>query len=127
MEQFAREAGWGLWPVLLFGAVAVCVAVWHALRPSPRLMPLVIGFASITAVAGVLGSVTGLQHAVEGLGGLPPEQRWIYLIGLKEALNCLVAALVLDCVAALLATLGAFRQACRRGPQATNGRVEALA
>ncbi|MRG96607.1 hypothetical protein [Polyangium spumosum] len=33
---FFAEGGWGMWPTLLFGFVAVGGAAWFAMRPEPR-------------------------------------------------------------------------------------------
>ncbi len=110
MLEALREAGWGAWPVMLFGLTSLILAVSYAVKPRRRLLPLVVGFGVATIIAGFLGTMTGLQHAVSGLHEVTADRRWIFLIGLKEALNNLVMAFVIECAVTLVATVGSYRQ-----------------
>jgi hypothetical protein len=111
--EFIREAGWGIYPVFLFGAFALTIALRHALRPAREFVPGIVGSSLVTLLAGVLGTVTGLQHAVEFIGRLPPDRRWIFLIGLREALNNVVAAFTIVVLVSILAAVGSYRLARR--------------
>jgi len=110
MGEILREAGWGAWPVMLFGVTSLLLAAWYAVKPQRRFLPLIIGFGIATILAGFLGTMTGLQHAVSGLHEVTPDRRWIFLIGLKEALHNLVMAFVIECVVTLVTTVGSYRQ-----------------
>ena len=39
------------------------------------------------------------------------DRRWIFLIGLREALHNMVMAFVIECIVTLVATVGGYRQA----------------
>jgi hypothetical protein len=111
MSEILREAGWGVYPVLLFGVTSLVLAVWYAVKPQPRFLPLIVGFGVATILAGFLGTMTGLQHAVSGLPQAAPDRRWIFLLGLREALHNMVMAFVIECIVTLVATVGGYRQA----------------
>jgi hypothetical protein len=113
MMMFIREAGWGIWPVLLFGVIGLALSLRYALTPAPRLLPLIVGFAVATIIVGCLGAVTGLQRSVGDLGRVLPERRWIFLLGLRESLNNVVAAFTTVGVVSLVAMVGGYRRACR--------------
>lgn len=102
--EFIHEAGWGIWPVLVFGSISLGLALHHAVRPRRSLFSLVVGFSVATALAGCLGSLTGLQRSAVNATDFN-----MFLIGLKESLHCTTAAFVLVCVACLLVTVGAYR------------------
>ena len=104
-----REAGWPIFPVLFFGIAAMAVAFRHALVPQRTAPPLCIGLVAATGVMGVLGTVLGLQRSLSVVGEVPPELRYIVLIGLRESLHNLVAASVLVLGAVLLVTVGVHR------------------
>lgn len=109
MVEFIREAGWGIYPVLLFGGVSLAVSLRYAIAPRRELLPLVIGFAVATVIAGLLGAVTGIQTTVRYVGEVAASERWLFLVGLRESLNNVVAALCIATIDALLATAGAYR------------------
>ena len=111
MFEFLHEAGWGIYPVLLFGGIAFALAVRHAVRPSRERQPLIAGFTIATLLAGGLGAVTGLQHSVAPLARVPDDLRWIFLIGMKEALNNVVAAFVITVLTVMCAMIGSYRLA----------------
>ena len=111
MPDFIIEAGWGIYPVFAFGFTALGAALWHALAPAARRSTLVFGFGAATLLSGVLGTVVGLQRSVQHIGALAATERWVFLIGLREALNCTASALVLTTIAALFVTYGSYRQA----------------
>lgn len=107
MSNFIHEAGWGIWPVLLFGAVSLAIAISHAAAPKGDRLALGIGALVATLLAGFLGLFTGLQstsRAVQAIG-----ESELFFIGMRESLNCVVAAFVLGTVSTLLLTAGSFR------------------
>lgn len=117
--DFIVEAGWGIWPVLLLGGLTLGLALRHAAAPDPTLVPLCVGFGVATLLFGLLGTVTGLQASVRYVAHVEAPDRWLFLVGLRESLQNLVAALLLTALAALATTLGAYRQARRPAPGGT--------
>jgi hypothetical protein len=102
--DFIRDAGWGIWPVLGFGGWALVVAIRHAVAPRDGGMRTLVLLLALTGVAGVFGTVLGVQLSAEHIGEVDPDKRWIFLLGLRESLNNLVAALALG-AASLVAVL----------------------
>ncbi|HUU00385.1 MAG TPA: hypothetical protein VM425_02990 [Myxococcota bacterium] len=111
MSEFIVEAGWGIWPVFIFGGASLFFSIYHLVSPRRDLVPLILGFGAATIIAGLLGTVTGLQHSVAYLDRVEDSQKWIFLVGLRESLNNMVAALVIACLDALTASLGSMRLA----------------
>lgn len=101
-----REAGWGIWPVLGFGLWALVVAVWNYFAPREGNVKTVGFLVALTLVAGMLGTALGVQVSAEHIGEVAPDERWIFLLGLKESLQNMVVASVLSvlCLLALLLT-----------------------
>ena len=115
MSDFIREAGWGIYPVMLFGAVSLIVSLRYAIAPARELLPLVIGFGVATIIAGALGTTTGLQATASFVARTQADERWLFVVGLRESLNNMDAALLVAAVDALLGTIGAYRlQKARR-------------
>ena len=118
--EFIREAGWGIYPVFAFGFAAIIVAVRQIITPLAARITTAKWLMSLTAVAGVLGTATGLQTTARYISTVSGEEKWIWLVGMRESLNNLVAAGVII-VLAMLALLIAH---VRSGPTAateTNG------
>jgi hypothetical protein len=109
--DFVREAGFGIWLVFAFGGLSLAAAARYAAAPRREHLPVIVGFAVATLLAGALGTVTGIQLSARHVGELAAGERWIFLIGLAESLHALVVALVIACADALLATVGAHRLA----------------
>ena len=116
--EFIHEAGWGIWPVLVFGSISLGLALHHAVRPRRSLFSLVVGFSVATGLAGCLGSLTGLQNTV-----INATDYMMFFVGLRESLHCMIAAFVMVTVACLLVTAGSYRLA--RGEE-SRAREEAL-
>lgn len=115
MSDFIREAGWGIYPVMLFGAVSLIVSLRYAIAPAREILPLVIGFGVATIIAGALGTTTGLQATASFVARTQADERWLFVVGLRESLNNMDAALLVAAVDALLGTIGAYRlQKARR-------------
>lgn len=112
MIDFITEGGWGMYPVLVFGGVNVVLAVRHARAARAGDVPLLVGVGVATLMLGVLGTITGVQASARYIDATP--DKWLFLMGLRESLNVMVAALVSTTAATLLATYGAVKHA-RRG------------
>ncbi len=112
MMNFIREAGFGIYPVMLFGTIGLIVAVRHAIAPSKDRQALLAGVAFVTVLLGILGTITGLQASASHIGEVADAVR-IFLYGMAESLNNLVAALVFATLHALVGTFGAVRAARR--------------
>lgn len=120
MSELIKEAGWGIWPVLAFGGVALGLALHHACSPRRSVLQLVVGFALATGLAGCLGTFTGVQRSAEFVQRAHSGSPLLFLLGLKESLSCVVAAFVLVTVVCLLTTVGSYRLV-RREEQGSAG------
>lgn len=109
MKMFMMEAGWGIYPVLLFGGAALILALTYAARPRRSRYALVVGFSTATVLAGFLGALTGVQNTVLYVSKVVESERWLFLVGLRESLNNMVAAFVIVTFSCLLVTVGSFR------------------
>ncbi|MEZ4339409.1 MAG: hypothetical protein R3B82_22530 [Sandaracinaceae bacterium] len=109
MIEFIQEAGWGIYPVFFFGALCLGFSIRHSVQPDAGMLPLVIGTGVALLLCGVLGTITGLQVAVRYIAELGADERWLFLVGLREALNNMVAALVLAALSTMVATAGSYR------------------
>lgn len=113
MSDMIREAGWPIYPIMIFGFCALAASMRHALMPQRSLMPLFLSFAAAKLVMGALGTALGVQQSARHIGEVPPEQRYVFLIGLSESLNCAAGALLLILPASLAAGIGSHRMAKR--------------
>lgn len=100
MIDFIKMAGWGIYPVFIFGFSAVFVAVRHLMQQKKSQIVTAKWLMALTGMAGVLGTVTGLQMSSRHIHEIP--EKWIFLIGLDESLNNMVAAGVLIVIAMLV-------------------------
>lgn len=109
MIDFIRQAGYAIWPVLAVGALATALAARYAVRPQGKLLPRIRIATIATLVVGALGTTIGVQVSAQALGPLEPDERWIFLFGLQESLNNLVASLFVTFVVCVLCYAGAHR------------------
>jgi hypothetical protein len=109
MLEIFREAGWGIYPVTIFGLAAIACSAMYARRLEARWHGVGLGMAAMTVFAGILGSVKGMQRSAEGLHQVASDERWIFLLGVRESLQNMVVAMVLLSIAVLLLTVGAWR------------------
>lgn len=110
MRLFIMEAGWGIWPVLAFGLITLVLAIRHIQRPDASRLPLIIGFGLTTLLFGALGTIIGVQTSARYIAEVTDAERWIFVLGLRESLNNMVAALFLVVVSTLATTFGTHRQ-----------------
>lgn len=110
MGHFVRDAGFGIWPVLFFGIFGLVVALRHATSPSRERMTLVVGLAIATVLSGMLGTVTGVQASAAAYVDSDVTVR-LFLVGLRESLNNMFAALIFATAQTLVATYGAHKLA----------------
>jgi hypothetical protein len=93
--DFIRDAGVGVYPVLVSGVLSVAWAVQYARTREPDALSKLVMLGLLTLVFGALGTLTGLQVSVRYIAAIP--EKWLFLVGLREALNNVVLAL--GCVA----------------------------
>ena len=121
MREAFYMGGWGMYPTAFFGLLMLGVSIRYALQPERRFLPLQISLGLVTLFSGALGFVTGLIASFSHLGEVPPDQKWISLVGVGESLHNVALALILVIVATLLASVGAVRLA--GGAQRGEGRA----
>lgn len=122
MLEFFKDGGWGMYPVLVFGTIAIIAALRHAVAPAGRFVPLIVGFCAVTLIAGVLGTAVGVQTTIVYVNREATTDHWLLALGLRESLNNLVMACTAASIAALISTYGSFRRAAR---DELRGRAEA--
>jgi len=107
--DYIREGGWGMYPIMILGATAVVLAIRYAFEPNKtEVRTLTIYFLVATLIAGCLGTAVGVQRSAGAIGGL--DNMWIFLVGLKESLNCFVSAFVIANITTLIMAFGGFRR-----------------
>ncbi|MCC6750055.1 MAG: hypothetical protein IT371_20485 [Deltaproteobacteria bacterium] len=121
MHEVFRVGGFGMWPTLFFGLLLLGVAGWYAARPERRFMPLLVSAGLMTLLSGLLGFSMGLVNSLLHLGKVNPDDRYIWLIGLGESLYNVVFALVFLMLAAIAASVGAWRLARSPAGRSTFG------
>ena len=119
MSDAFHMGGWGMYPTLVCGLLLVAAAIRYAAGPSPRFVPLQVSLGVMTLAAGGFGFVTGLIKSALAIEGAGPDKRWIWVVGMGEALNNVALALALVTIATVAASIGALRLA--RTPEVTPG------
>ena len=87
MADAFKNGGWGMIPTALFGVLLVLAALRYASRPEQRFVPVQVSLGLLTLASGGLGFVTGLIKSFQAMAEMPDDKRWIWLVGLGEALN----------------------------------------
>ncbi len=123
MPQLLNEAGPLGLPILLVGAFAIVFAVRFALRPSSRVLAQCLGATLLTNLVALLSSILGYQRSVSALPRAEVGDRWVFLLGLSEALNAMVVSLAISVVVVAVVTTGAMRQA---GPSVATGSARTI-
>ncbi|MFT3766923.1 MAG: hypothetical protein QM820_15605 [Minicystis sp.] len=109
MSEAFHMGGWGMYPTLIFGLILITASTRYAVRPDRRLVPLQISLGLITFFAGCLGFVTGTIKSLTALDSVAADQRWVWIMGVGESLNCIALALALLVVASIAGAIGAVR------------------
>jgi hypothetical protein len=109
MVQWFSLGGYPMWVTLLFGALSIGAAARYAVKPERRFVPLVLSLGSMTFLSGSFGFVQGVVLSLNGLGGVPADRRWIWMLGVGESLVNVAFALGLVAVATLAMVIGAWK------------------
>ena len=88
--------------MLAFGIAALVVAARQLLTPKAGRAVTAQWLMGLTAVAGVLGTATGVQNSARYIMNVAADKRWVFAVGLMESLNNLVAAFVIISIAMLM-------------------------
>ncbi|WP_437759913.1 hypothetical protein [Sorangium sp. So ce1389] len=109
MAEAFHMGGWGMYPTLVFGLLLLAASVRYAISPERRFVPLQISLGILTLVSGGLGFVSGTIKSLTLVGAVPPDERWLWIVGLGESLHNVGLALALLILSSLAATVGAYR------------------
>jgi hypothetical protein len=109
-----KLGGSGMFATAICGLLLVAVALRYAVRPSPRTMPLLVSLGLVTLATGGLSFVVGLIKSCLAIDHAAPDMRWLWIVGMGEALHNVALALGLSTVAAVAASIGALRIAQSR-------------
>ena len=112
--QFMKEGGWGMWPVLVLGLVAVAAAVGACVRPR-RLSLRFVGLLWLTLAAVMTHAViTDVAAVCRGLSDppWPGNQDFVRMAfaGLKESSRPAALGGIFLTLVPLIAAIGAYRQ-----------------
>jgi hypothetical protein len=112
--DFMKQGGWGMWPVLVLGLVAVAAAVGSGLRPR-RLSLRFVGLLWLTLAAAithaVITDVAAVCRAVSDPDwrGNPEVVRMLFA-GLKESSRPAALGGIFLTLVPLIAAIGVYRQ-----------------
>ena len=112
--DFMKEGGWGMWPVMLLGLVALASATRYAIRPE-RLCLRFVAVLWVTLLAAVVHSTVVDLAAVfryfEDPVRAPDSQiTRTLLIGLKESTRPAALGGIFLTLVPLLAAVGIYRE-----------------
>jgi hypothetical protein len=127
MLEFIREAGWGIFPVLIFGTLSLGVSIQYVRTRRTSVLSLLCALSVLTLLAGALGTVTGLSVSARYIVDVAVDEKWIFLVGLRESLNNATAALSIVAIDAMLVCLTMARSlgsppAAELAPSASHSR-----
>ena len=108
MESF-REGGWGMYPTLIFGLLLLSVAVRYAVTPSKRFVPLLAALGVLSLSSGAMGFVTGVIKSIGATQAAKLDNVMFPVYGAGEALHCVALSLLCVTLAALAASVGAWK------------------
>lgn len=109
MIEAFHLGGWGMYPTLVFGLLMLAASTRYAISPERRFVPLQVSLGIMTLMGGSLGFVTGLIKTFTSMAEVKPDDRWFWMLGVGESLNCLGLALMLLVLASLASSVGALR------------------
>jgi len=114
--DFMLEGGWGMWPILLFGVVALASAAWFGFAPqrvSLRFVAILwltllatVAHATITDLAAVFAHFETAPHPDAALVS-------VLFMGLKESTRPAALGGIFLTLVPLLAAVGVYRDAAR--------------
>lgn len=112
--EFMREGGWGMWPVLLLGLVALAGATRYAVRPEPpRLRFLALLWLTLL-IAVVHATVTDLaavfRYFEDPVRAPDAQMARTLLVGLKESSRPAALGGIFLTLVPLLAAVGVYRE-----------------
>jgi hypothetical protein len=112
MFEHFRDGGWGMITTLVFGVLLLAAAGRYAVSPERRWVPLLVALSVLTLASGALGFTTGMIVTAQCVvRDHVPDPGMISLEGFGESLNNVAFALLFVVLAALGATVGAWRVA----------------
>ena len=109
MIEAFHLGGFGMFPTAIFGLMLIAASIRYAGSPERRFIPLQVSLGVMTLAAGGFGFVTGLIKSALAIEGAGPDHRWIWVVGMGEALNNVALALLLLTIAAIASSIGALR------------------
>lgn len=112
MNDFFSDGGYGMYPTLVFGILALGVAALYAVKPERRFVPLVVSTSLLTLVSGLLGFTRGVSTSFEHV--LDAEDRAIAMVGVAEAAHNVTFALMFVALVLVGAIIGSARGARAR-------------
>ena len=112
--EFMREGGWGMWPVMLIGLMALASASRYAIRPE-RLGLRFVAVLWLTLLAAVIhATVTDLaavfRYFEDPVRAPSSEMARTLLIGLKESTRPAALGGIFLTLVPLLAAVGVYRE-----------------
>ena len=113
MEQFSdfvHEAGWGIYPVLVFGSASLVAAIGYARTARRDVFSVLFALGVLTCLFGLLGTATGLQASARAINTVSLDDKWIFIVGLRESLNNLVGALLIVCLDGMVVSASLTRR-----------------
>ena len=112
--QFMREGGWGMWPILVLGLVALASAARYAARPEPFCLRFVVALWSTLLVVVVHATVTDLaavfRYFEDPARAPDSEIARTLLVGLKESTRPAALGGIFLTLVPLLAAAGIYRE-----------------
>jgi hypothetical protein len=117
MRDALNDAGWGVFPVLICGLLAVLLSLAFAVSLRRELLPLLAVFWVLTLLDGGLGFGTGLYNSAGTALSRTPVDLTLLVESAREASVNVLAALYLTIAATCLIGVGAFRIAWRGSAQ----------
>lgn len=110
MSDAFVAGGWGMYPTLLAGLALLITSIQYARRPEQRYVPLMVALGLFTLIAGGLGFISGVMMCLRFYGEAGADQSpAIVALGVQESLHNVALALLLSMLAALFASVGAWR------------------
>jgi len=114
--EFMVEGGWGMWPILLFGLVALASAARYGVTPergSLRFVALLWLTLLVTVVHATVTDVAAVFAHFETAAPGDPALVSVLFAGLKESTRPAALGGIFLTLVPLLAAVGVYRDAAR--------------